>query len=80
MEGLTLAQRAAAEAAAGGASAAAAAAAAPAAAAHSLLHLPRPHHPPFAFRSTPQALLAIARREGWRALFAGLSINYMKVR
>ncbi|GAB4824200.1 hypothetical protein N2152v2_011246 [Parachlorella kessleri] len=33
----------------------------------------------YAFRSTPQALLCIAQREGWRALFAGLSINYMKV-
>ena len=33
----------------------------------------------YAFRSTPQALLCIAQREGWRVLFAGLSINYMKV-
>lgn len=40
-----------------------------------------PGHPPrFAFRSTPQALVAIAQKEGWRALFAGLSINYMKAR
>jgi hypothetical protein len=35
--------------------------------------------PAFVFRSTPQALMAIGRREGWRALFAGLSINYLKV-
>lgn len=30
-------------------------------------------------RSTPQALMCIWQREGWRVLFAGLSINYMKV-
>ena len=30
-------------------------------------------------RSTPAALVAIARRQGWRALYSGLSINYMKV-
>lgn len=30
-------------------------------------------------QSTPAALVAIARREGWRVLYAGLSINYMKV-
>jgi solute carrier family 25 (mitochondrial carrier protein), member 16 len=29
--------------------------------------------------STPAALVAIARRQGWRMLFNGLSINYMKV-
>lgn len=34
---------------------------------------------PLVVRSTPAALLTIWRREGWRALFAGLSINYMKV-
>lgn len=30
-------------------------------------------------RSTPGALLRIATKEGWRSLFSGLSINYMKV-
>lgn len=30
-------------------------------------------------RSTPKALLRIAQTEGWRSLFSGLSINYMKV-
>ena len=30
-------------------------------------------------KSTPAALMAIARREGWRVLYSGLSINYMKV-
>lgn len=34
----------------------------------------------FALRSTPQALLLLAQREGWRTLFSGLSINYMKAR
>jgi solute carrier family 25 protein 16 len=29
--------------------------------------------------STPAALVEIARRQGWRTLYAGLSINYMKV-
>lgn len=29
--------------------------------------------------STPAALVAIIRRQGWRALYSGLSINYMKV-
>ena len=29
--------------------------------------------------STPAALVAIAKRQGWRALYRGLSINYMKV-
>lgn len=32
----------------------------------------------FALRSTPQALAYLVRHEGWRALFSGLSINYMK--
>ncbi|KFM24466.1 Vacuolar protein sorting-associated protein 45-like protein [Auxenochlorella protothecoides] len=32
-----------------------------------------------ALRSTPQALLLIARVQGWRTLFVGLSINYLKV-
>lgn len=30
-------------------------------------------------QSTPAALAAIARAQGWRALYAGLGINYMKV-
>lgn len=30
-------------------------------------------------RSTPKALCRIAQNEGWRSLFSGLSINYMKV-
>ena len=30
-------------------------------------------------RSTPKALCRIAQNEGWRSLFNGLSINYMKV-
>jgi solute carrier family 25 protein 16 len=30
-------------------------------------------------RSTPGALIEIAKREGWRRLYAGLRINYMKV-
>lgn len=30
-------------------------------------------------QSTPAALVAIARRQGWRTLYAGLSINYYKV-
>jgi solute carrier family 25 protein 16 len=30
-------------------------------------------------RSTPAALRAIAARHGWRALYSGLAINYMKV-
>ena len=30
-------------------------------------------------QSTPAALVAIARRQGWRVLYSGLSINYMKV-
>lgn len=30
-------------------------------------------------RSTPQALALLAQRHGWRCLFAGLSINYLKV-
>jgi hypothetical protein len=30
-------------------------------------------------RSTPRSLLRIAQTEGWRSLFSGLSINYMKV-
>ncbi len=31
-------------------------------------------------RSTPQALVLLVQRHGWRCLFAGLSINYLKVR
>ena len=27
----------------------------------------------------PQGLAVVAREQGWRALFAGLSINYLKV-
>ncbi|PSC69510.1 mitochondrial substrate carrier family B [Micractinium conductrix] len=30
-------------------------------------------------RSTPQALVLLARQHGWRCLFAGLHINYLKV-
>ncbi|KAL4540562.1 hypothetical protein Ndes2526A_g03537 [Nannochloris sp. 'desiccata'] len=30
-------------------------------------------------QSTPAALVAIVRRQGWRVLYSGLSINYMKV-
>ena len=30
-------------------------------------------------RSAPQALALLARTHGWRCLYAGLSINYMKV-
>jgi hypothetical protein len=30
-------------------------------------------------RSTPQALALLARTHGWRCLYAGLSINYLKV-
>jgi solute carrier family 25 protein 16 len=30
-------------------------------------------------RSAPQALVLLARTHGWRCLYAGLSINYMKV-
>lgn len=30
-------------------------------------------------RSTPQALVLLARRHGWRCLYAGLHINYLKV-
>lgn len=30
-------------------------------------------------KSTPLALIRIAKSEGWKCLFAGLSINYMKV-
>lgn len=30
-------------------------------------------------KSTPAAFMAILRRQGWRTLFSGLSINYMKV-
>jgi len=30
-------------------------------------------------QGTPAALIAIVRRQGWRVLFSGLSINYMKV-
>lgn len=30
-------------------------------------------------RSTPQALVLLAQRNGWRSLYAGLSINYLKV-
>lgn len=32
-----------------------------------------------ALKSTPQAMALIAREQGWRVLFAGLSINYLKV-
>lgn len=35
---------------------------------------------PLSLRSTPQALVLLARRHGWRCLYAGLSINYMKAR
>ncbi len=31
------------------------------------------------FKNTMHGLLSIYRERGWRALFAGLSINYMKV-
>ena len=41
------------------------------------LHLPR--GTALALKTTPQAMLLIARQQGWRALFAGLSINYLKV-
>lgn len=34
---------------------------------------------PEVFRSTPRAILEIARVSGWRALYAGLFINYVKV-
>jgi hypothetical protein len=30
-------------------------------------------------QSTPAALVAIVRRQGWKVLYSGLSINYMKV-
>lgn len=30
-------------------------------------------------RSTPQALVLLARQHGWRCLYAGLHINYIKV-
>lgn len=33
---------------------------------------------PLSLRSTPQALALLARTHGWRCLYAGLSINYLK--
>lgn len=36
-------------------------------------------HRPEVFRSTPRAILEIARASGWRSLYAGLLINYIKV-
>ena len=38
-----------------------------------------PALPALAARTTPQALAAIWRSQGWRPLFAGLSIKYLKV-
>lgn len=38
-----------------------------------------PLTPKALYRSTWDGLTTIARSSGWRALFAGLSINYMKV-
>ena len=35
--------------------------------------------PKAVYRSTWDGLITIARTSGWRALFAGLTINYMKV-
>lgn len=35
--------------------------------------------PPLSLRSAPQALALLARTHGCRCLYAGLSINYMKV-
>lgn len=39
----------------------------------------QPSTEPFLPKSTPKALVEMARRHGWRVLFAGLSINYLKV-
>lgn len=37
------------------------------------------HSPSYLLRSTPQALRCMVRREGVRSLYAGMSINYLKV-
>lgn len=35
--------------------------------------------PQLSLRSTPQAMVLLVQRHGWRCLFAGLHINYLKV-
>jgi Mitochondrial carrier protein len=45
-----------------------------------IVSLGAPHFPDERLpQSTPAALVAIGRRQGWRVLYSGLSINYMKV-